>query len=88
MPDKEKTIKGLEYLYGLMSSTSTEVTQPIVNIVLDALVLLKKEKNFKPKEKVETYICWTVCGYCGNPLMRQWKWCPHCGRGINWNETN
>jgi len=87
MPNRKKTIEGLEYLYELMSITSTEVTQPIVNVVHDALVLLKGEKTFKPKKQIETYMS-DVCGYCGNPLMNEWQWCPHCGRGINWNENN
>lgn len=85
MLDKEKTIRGMEYLYGLMSSTSTEVTQPIANIVLDALVLLKGEKTVKPREQEEIHT-WTVCGYCGTHLISKWKWCPHCGRGIDWND--
>ena len=43
-----------------------------------------KEKTVKPKEQEETKT-WTVCGYCSNHLISKWKWCPYCGRGIDWN---
>ena len=49
----------------------------------DMVELLEKPKP--PKVRTGSHQ-WDKCNYCGNYVFNTWKWCPYCGRGINWNE--
>jgi hypothetical protein len=35
--------------------------------------------------KQEETSTWIVCGNCAKHLLREWVWCPHCGRKVKWD---
>ncbi len=51
-------------------------------------VLLKEQESVKPTKNqslLANFIGWN-CGACGFPLLSDgYKYCPRCGRKVNWN---
>lgn len=90
MPDVEKVIKGLEACvdgecakcdYGGTCSDAED----FVALARDALELLKAQEAVPPgKTEVWEGITYAGCGHCGNAVMKQYSYCPFCGRKVAW----
>lgn len=93
MADREKVIKGLECC---MSEKMCRNKCPYKGqcddggwyysrAIEDAIALLKAQEAVPPG-KTETWegITYASCGYCGNAVMKQYSYCPFCGRKVAW----
>ena len=89
MPDREKTIKGLEKLredlgYGLPDRSN--VVMGYLNSLTDALALLKEQEAVPPERESSGggITWWNVCGACRVAINPNDKYCHECGRPVKW----
>lgn len=74
--DKNYLLKELKYT--LDNSDSTAAYCLCQRWILKEALFLLQGRPIEKEPK--------ICNYCGNSLNGNWKWCPHCGRGIDWND--
>ena len=95
IPDREKVIKGLECVIGTRGVKNCDDC-PYDNdfnclgcdiVVRDALELLKEQEPVAVSEKwdVGHYYACGACDLALGILHGEPKFCPDCGRKINWN---
>ena len=64
----------------------------LVNVMRDALELLKAQEPVKPLvtgnghtfAEAETW--WYECGNCNDPIDPNDQYCRHCGRAVKWDD--
>ena len=91
MDDREKVIKGLEeisdYFFSVYhhSKDREEINKAKdrCDAVEDALALLKEQEAIKPKNDAFGHPC---CPKCNVLAYRSWRFCPHCGQAVEWND--
>ena len=85
--DREKVIKDLDELYGLIYQSN--VDGEILGSLHDAVTLLKEQEAVEPK-KVKGYNppMYTLyeyeCKECKTPMMTKQPFCMGCGRKVKW----
>ena len=97
--DREKVIKGLECCLTFDSPCgdcpyySYEDIQELDcerNLRHDALALLKEQESVEPKKTAYQRVDHTIayryrCGTCDMSIFPSYKYCPFCGRSVNWD---
>lgn len=100
MADREKVIKGLECCMSEKMCRNkcpykgqcddggwyyAGECEKAVEWLDDALELLKAQEAVPPgKTEILEGITYASCGYCGNAVMKQYSYCPFCGRKVAW----
>lgn len=96
MPDRDTVIRGLTaiqdeaYDRWVHQQYHEDVLVTLVKEnISDALALLKEQEPVKPtKEQIFSSIFGWVCGACSLPFISDnYKYCPHCGRKVKWDDT-
>ena len=105
MDYREKVIKGLKMhktgLCNVLTASGKEYCpywenndNCMLELLNDALSLLKAQEPIKPKVNIDTW----VCGNCGTRIERQsligpnavlaetFNFCPECGKAVKWDE--
>ena len=92
MADRDKVICDLQILrtwcavdpiYGI--GLTPRECEMAVRWLDDALELLKAQEAIPPgKTEILEGITYASCGYCGNAVMKQYSYCPFCGRKVKW----
>ena len=90
---RSEVIEGLEFCVANPNPNDNGwSTQVSMNIVLDAIDLLKAQEPVEPygQYSVHTGTKYIVCGACEKPLCMMKdsyrpKYCPECGRMVKWH---
>ena len=69
----------------ICEANNTICAEPIT--YFDAQELLKEQEPVKPKSEDYFGHRFEVCGNCGNYIMRYEKYCPECGRKVDWDDN-
>jgi len=95
MTSREKVIKGLECCVRTIDDCECADNCPYetqcwdgtmyLDLMRDALALLKVEEPLKPKLSVSGILY--KCRACGRPLTKYLdEFCPKCGRPVKWDD--
>jgi len=88
MIDREKVIKGLEWIVDLFGTYDRHaMDDEEIQSLNDAITLLKEQEPVKPIEQTDTITRYN-CGFCGNRLFLKENHCHWCGREIKWNDKS
>ena len=91
MPNKEKVIKGLEWIladdrfgFGVNWETGEPRDDYEIagKIITDTIALLKGHEAVKPKRIDGKRNHFIKCENCNYDLMTGFQFCPHCGREV------
>lgn len=88
MADREKVIKGLELLKEFLGDGlpgKNVVFNSYINIVNDAIELLKEQEPVEPTLYYDTENAWYICGVCKANIQFADKYCHECGRPVKWD---
>ena len=95
MMDREIVIKGLEYAWEYIRERPNPTATPkamAMDGIKKAIALLKEQEPVEPIKPIDvddsfTYLCSNCKGelFCGDRIRD--KYCPTCGRVVNWKKT-
>lgn len=82
MPDREKVIKGLEWILSDIEKNGHYQVSYYAEEIQDALALFREQEPVKPLGHESMWFC----GACRYAIPRTVSYCPKCGRKVDWNE--
>lgn len=83
MPDREKVIRHFQDAI-VASGNNNKWRFVRLDIVEEAIDLLKEQEPVKPKYEDFFGSRIAICENCGDCLMKYKKYCPGCGRKVKW----
>ena len=86
MPDREKVISEIEKEIHLGEHWDEYCRMIDLELLRDALALLKEQEAVKPKYTPPKSIYPLECGACAEPFDRTANYCPNCRRPVKWDE--
>ena len=85
--DREKVIKHIIAEISIAKTCKKDFASVDIDMLSDALALLKEQEAIKPKSKVRHGAYAQIqhfCGNCNAMLHGKPKFCSECGRKVKW----
>jgi hypothetical protein len=80
----ETAVKNFERYSGDEYGREYDYARVGVDVLEDAIVLLKAQEPVKPIRKVIGYGWRYFCGKCGNSIVAGQNFCEKCGQAVKW----
>lgn len=84
MTDTERVLKRLETQIKNAHSENNDFVYLPVGTAKTITNLLEIGKREKAELEGGGHTWWDVCGECHGTIEKRYRWCPYCGREIDW----